>query len=451
MGIRSMAKFKIGKKLFVTYFIILIVTFVITAFSFNLLSHRYLINEARMQLKKEGNTISEMLKNIPLKNTDIKQKLLTRRDLNIAGKLVESNIVVLNKDREIIYSNLRKNNNISLIKILRENRSSREYIIERKVITDNKDNAKGYLLLFTKIKDIKNLNILMRRAQFFSFIIAGFIAVIIGLYFGNSLIRPLMKLKISIKNFSIKSSKKVNIKTGDEIEEISECFNELTDKLKAYNDQQVQFLQNTSHELKTPLMSIQGYAEALKDGILDEDESKESFNIIISECQRLKKVVNEIIYLTKLESLQENYKFEDIKIEDAVLDAVKSVKSLADEKGITINFKSEISITAKLDKDKIKQAVINILGNCIRYADKTVDIIIAGRCSFVDIKIMDDGPGFEEGEEEKIFNRFYKGENGGSGIGLPIAKAIIDSHKGNINAFNNQNKRGAVFIITIPI
>jgi signal transduction histidine kinase len=253
-----------------------------------------------------------------------------------------------------------------------------------------------------------------------------------------------------MNHFTVKGSiSDIDISTGDEIEELAKCFNSMANNLKTYDDRQKAFLQNTSHELKTPLMSIQGYAEAIKDGVVQGAEVEPSLDIIIEESQRLKQVVEDIIYLTRLENFEDRFNFTRTNMKEIIAQAIQTIKPLMEEKNISINIGTGINFIGNFDKEKLIRAFINVLGNCTRYARSS--ILIQGKEIYggVEIYIQDDGPGFKVGEADKIFDRFYKGDSGGTGLGLAIGQNIIVGHGGSIAAFNN-NSGGAVFKIFIP-
>jgi signal transduction histidine kinase len=290
----------------------------------------------------------------------------------------------------------------------------------------------------------------MNRTQAMSLIVGGVIAVILGMIFQRGLTKPIQKLKNYMAAFSFKDSQQeLKIKTGDEIEELAECFSAMVQKLKSYDVQQKRFLQNTSHELKTPLMSIQGYAEAIKDGIVEGNEMYESLDVIIDESKRLKKIVDEMIYLIKLDNVEETFHFETTRIGEIIDQSVRSVKALLDAGGIKLKIEGDCSLEGHFDKEKLTRAFVNILSNGIRYAESEITIDWKAKGSYIEINIADDGKGFQNGEENKVFERFYKGENGGTGIGLAITKAILTGHNSQIEAFNAIPK-GAAFRIRLP-
>jgi signal transduction histidine kinase len=443
---------KIGRKIQITYFILLIVTFFITGFTFRQLLHRYLINEARDQLRIEAQSIAETLEKVSLEEPTLKQNILVRRNLKVAGRFIDSKVIVFNQNDRVVYTNLEEVDKKTL-RVLGDldSTSTRDYVVERVPIVNKKAGLKGYVLLFTKVKDLMELNRLMNRTQMSSFIVASIVAIALGLFLQRGLTKPIRDLKHHMTHFSLKDYKDdIYIKTGDEVEELAECFSALTSRLRKYDVQQKRFLQNTSHELKTPLMSIQGYAEAIKDGVIEGKELEESLGIIIDESQRLKKIVDEMMYLMKLDDVEETFHFEKVNLQEVMMRAMRSVKTLADEKGIFFHMEGSWSQFGYYDEEKLSRAFINILSNAIRYAETDIRLECNVLHKKVEIRIIDDGPGMESGEVNKVFERFYKGDKGNTGIGLAITKAIVEGHQGKITACNNENK-GAVFKIELPL
>lgn len=443
---------KIGKKLLITYLILLVTVLVVTGITFRILIQRYLISEAKTALKTEAQAIAGTLEKTPIFGGEIRPNLLAKREMRIHGQFIESKVVVLNNDNKIIYSNMEETDKKVLQALVNNNRlKARGYVSERVPILSKNGEVKGHVVLFTKVKDINKISDVMNRTQLLSLIMGGAVAVILGMIFQSGLTRPIRKLEDYISNFSFKSSQQeLKIETGDEIEELAECFTSMVQKLKAYDVQQKRFLQNSSHELKTPLMSIQGYAEAIKDGVVEGDEMQESLDVIIEESKRLKKIVDEMIYLAKLDNVEETFHLEKAGIQEIIDQSVKSVKALSDAKGLNLRVEGDGSCNGYFDKEKLARAVINILSNGIRYAERDINIKWEAHYDNIEITIIDDGPGFKAGEESKVFERFYKGEKGGTGIGLAITKAIITGHNGRIEACNAK-PHGAAFKIILPV
>lgn len=446
-------KSKIGRKLILSYLIILIIAFLVVGIIFSFTLKNYLLRQATRELRDEGQKIAKALSNVSINKTSINQRLRGMVELRIAGKYINGKVLVLNKDKEIIFpvSVDKRLDNKFLLKLKRlESFKNKGYVIVRVPIINKTNNIIGYVVLYTRVKEINELNRIMFNILLFSFSIAMIVALIISFVLEKGLVTPITKLRNTMINFSIRNfNEDIVVKTNDEIQELAESFNIMAHKLKDYDEAQKRFLQNASHELKTPLMSIQGYAEAIKDGVIEGEELDEGLDIIINESQRLKKLVEEIIYLTKLENVEETFNFKNHNLNEIIQDSVKSIKPLANEKCIEIIITSEKNFIRSFDIDKMKRVFINLLGNGIRYAKSKILVDVIEKQDRFIIEIIDDGNGFVNNEEMKIFDRFYKGKKGGSGIGLAITKAIVEGHGGKICAYNHQ-KLGAVFRIELP-
>ena len=445
-------KMKIGSKILITYFIILVLAFFITGLAFNILSKIYLIKETRQQLIEEGNELARVLKTTQLQRTNLNSVMLTRSQLKIAGRFIDSQVLIFNKDMKLVYRDINDIEDKEILKQLRNGQTDIQgYVSEIVPVYTQSKQIKGYIFLMTELKNIRELNSIMRRTEILSFLIAGIIAISIGLFLKNSLTNPIKKLSEKMIDFSITEFEEYPpVVTGDEIEDLDKSFRSMVTRIKNYDEQQKMFLQNTSHELKTPLMSIQGYAEAIKDGIVEGEEVNKSLDIIIEESQKLKRTVDDIIYLTKLGNISESFYFEQVKLNDVINEAIRKIKPIADNNGIAISMKIDYEHTGTFDKEKITEAILNILSNAIRYTDSIIEVSMEKNRDKLEITVADDGDGFKAGEEDKVFERFYKGNKGNTGIGLSITKAIIEGHNGKIIAFNNKPK-GAVFKITLPI
>jgi len=442
---------KIGNKLFVTYMILLLTVLTVTGISFRLILQSYLMNEAKAALRTEAGAIADTLEKVPIYSGEPRPNLLAKRQMKIRGQFIDSKVVVMNNDNKIIYSNLAEKDKKALQLLKNGNlKKSRDYVWEKEPVLSKSGQVKGQVILFTMVDDIKKLNLVLYRTQFLSLVIGGAVAVLLGTLLQRGLTMPISRLQKYISGFSLKDSpQELKLETGDEIGELAECFEEMVHKLKAYDVQQKRFLQNSSHELKTPLMSIQGYAEAIRDGVVEGDELQDSLGVIIDESKRLKRVVDEMIYLAKLDNVEEAFSFDKLDIGGIVAQSIRSVKGLADERGLNIDLQGEDGCIGAFDAEKLSRAFVNILSNGIRYAEKSIKINWEAIGGQIAVAIADDGPGFREGEEKKVFERFYKGEKGGTGIGLAITEAIITGHGGEIQAYNSPD-HGAVFRIILP-
>ena len=212
-------------------------------------------------------------------------------------------------------------------------------------------------------------------------------------------------------------------------------------------ERQQTFFQNASHELKTPLMAIQGYAEGIQAGVMDTGSAAE---VILEESDRMTELVEELLDISKIDMGRQQLALSEMDIRELLYDSIRAVESAAAASGITIapDF-SEEPIMVKCDDTQMRRAVTNILTNGLRYAHSQLCLTCWPDKRNVIIRIQDDGDGIAEGDLPHIFERFYMGKSGKSGIGLALTREIIHLHKGTIHAYNGDT--GAVFEISIPV
>ena len=212
-------------------------------------------------------------------------------------------------------------------------------------------------------------------------------------------------------------------------------------------ERQQTFFQNASHELKTPLMAIQGYAEGIQAGVMDTGSAAE---VILEESDRMTELVEELLDISKIDMGRQRLTLSETDIRELLYDSIRAVEPAAAASGITIapDFPEE-PVMVKCDDTQMRRAVTNILTNGLRYAHSQLCLTCRPDKRNVIIRIQDDGDGIAEGDLPHIFERFYMGKSGKSGIGLALTKEIIHLHKGTIRAYNGDG--GAVFEITLPM
>ena len=212
-------------------------------------------------------------------------------------------------------------------------------------------------------------------------------------------------------------------------------------------ERQQTFFQNASHELKTPLMAIQGYAEGIQAGVMDAGGAAE---VILAESDRMTELVDELLDISKIDMGRQQLALSEMDVRELLYDSIRAVEPTAAADGITItpDF-PETPIMVSCDDIRLRRAVTNILSNGVRYARSQLHLTCRTEKRHATIRIQDDGDGIAEADLPHIFERFYMGKSGKSGIGLALTKEIIHLHKGTIRAYNGDG--GAVFEITIPV
>ncbi len=305
------------------------------------------------------------------------------------------------------------------------------------------------IIFYTSLEKVaelqKTINIILLAILLF----AAVIATIVSSYLSKKIFTPLSKLCSHIRNLSERQfSNRIQIPADSEIQELVNHINVMAEKLEIYDSAQKTFLQNASHELRTPIMSIRSYAEGIQYGVV---ENEEAVRVILSETTRLTQLVENLLYLTRLDALEETYQMEYLDFQELLHFCTIRMKALAKKQGkeIFVHLEPE-SVKLFGDEEKLTRAITNLLDNSIRYAESHV---VLSSCipdpHYMEFSIVDDGPGFSEKDLKHLFTRFYKGKHGHFGLGLAITKSIIEKHNGTITALNTPE--GAMIKVKLPM
>jgi two-component system phosphate regulon sensor histidine kinase PhoR len=214
---------------------------------------------------------------------------------------------------------------------------------------------------------------------------------------------------------------------------------------------------NVSHELRTPLTSIKGFAETLLGGAMrDESTCRRFLEIIDQETNRLVKLVDDLLDLSRLESKRLSLELGQVRMADVVTDAVLAMKPLAGRRALELQ-PSEADVTVLADRDRLAQVLTNLVDNAIKFTADGGHIAVGWRAmnGEVEVIVADDGPGIQPGDLPHVFERFYKADRAraavrpGTGLGLAITKHIIEAHGGRIRVASAPGT-GTTFAFTLP-
>ncbi len=253
---------------------------------------------------------------------------------------------------------------------------------------------------------------------------------------------------------------KLDISGNDEISRLGEAFNKMSEKVVNLEHQRVQFVSDASHELKTPLSSIKLMADSiLQNPDISVDYVREFLGDMNNEVDRLNRIVNKLLYITKMDTYEEDRdkKLELVSLNDIVSGIEKNLQPLANKDDITLVFSTPGDIYMMANKDVLWQGIYNIVDNAIKYtdADGYVLVTMEQKNSKVIITVRDTGVGIGSDEIAKIFDRFYRVDKararstGGTGLGLAIALSAVRYHGGDIDVASELGK-GSTFTITLP-
>ena len=306
------------------------------------------------------------------------------------------------------------------------------------------------IIFFARLSDLQRITMQIWLAVSQGLIFASIISMLLGVLLTRRIMKSINVVKNAMERVRKRDFSVIpELKRRDEWGDFVNAFAAMVQSLRAFDEGQKRFLQNASHELKTPLMAIRGYAEGLRDGVFDESETYHALDIVAQESVRLKKIVDDLIYLSKLETLDEVYNFIQFDIVLVIYQIIERIYPLAKEKGIRIlPDVAEQVVLVRVDRDKIVQALLNLAANAIRHAKKQIYIRLQEN-EWVTLIVEDDGDGFHGDDLDRVFERFFHGSKGETGLGLSIAKAIVEKHQGHIYAENIEGG-GARFIIRLP-
>ncbi len=267
-----------------------------------------------------------------------------------------------------------------------------------------------------------------------SLFVSGLCIILFLTLISKNILSPFILILRGIDRFSKKKfDEPILVDTKDEFKLLADELNIMADTLMKNDKEQRRFYEDFSHDLKTPITVISGYAQGLKSGIIE--NSDETLEIISLECDKLKKQIEDMIYISKLETTKENLSAENINLKEFLSQTISNIESLLILKEIDVEFLVE-DVCVQADKEKLSKAVTNILSNAIKHTKDTIVIECKNVNDKIYIEISDNGKGYSQNVLQNPFSRLSEESLDGSNIGLSIVKKIIDKHKGEVRISN---------------
>ena len=372
------------------------------------------------------------------------------------------------KNNEINNTILYSDNNIEIRKI-NDQYNSISYIL----LSGQLDNGYKLYISIPAIpieESVKISNQTLILIGIIILVISGFIAS----YISKKFTAPIVELNdITDKMARLDFSKKYRTAdTDDEINELGKNINTMSDKLERtikqlrennhelekdieekskIDEMRKQFISDVSHELKTPIALIQGYAEGLIENVNSDDESRKFYSeVILDESNKMDKLVKQLLELMKLEYGKREFNNGNFNIVELIKEVIRKCKVMIEEKNVQIKFKTQDSVIVYADEFYVEQVITNYFTNAIKHAievdgRKEIEITIKKNDDKVKISVFNTGENIAEEHIEKIWGRFYKEDNsrnredGGTGIGLALVKAIMNNYKNKYGVINKKN------------
>ena len=253
-----------------------------------------------------------------------------------------------------------------------------------------------------------------------------------------------------------------NIKLKKEIEKATEELRKANIDLKKLDQAKSDFISIASHQLRTPLTVIKGYISMMLEGSFGElnPAERDSLEKVYASGERLIQLVENLLNISRIESGRLQFNYEEIQLDDMVGSVVEELSGYAKKKGLKLGYKKPEKTLPKLkiDDEKIRQVVMNLIDNSIKYTKKgSITVSLKKRENFIRFCVSDSGMGIEKGDLSNLFKKFSRGKGTstihteGTGLGLYVAKEMIDAHNGKIWAESKGNGKGSKFCFELPI
>ncbi|MDE2028454.1 MAG: HAMP domain-containing protein, partial [Candidatus Omnitrophica bacterium] len=284
-----------------------------------------------------------------------------------------------------------------------------------------------------------------------------FSAIFVGFFMIKMALDPVKKISKAMSRISTKNlQERIDVSGGDqEIKLLANTFNDMLGRLERSFTIQKQFIQDISHELKTPLTAMRGKQEVslLKKRSAEDYESVLQVNL--DEIEKMSHLVEDLLVLVSMDNKDSFFKMEDIDLGAIIKRAVDNMRALVQQKQITLTTSLQNQIFIKADKIQISRLLVILLDNAIKYTSSKgrIEIKLYQQGAEAKMAVSNTGAGIDKNDLPHIFERFYRADksrnSSGFGLGLSIAKTIIDAHQGSIEA-TSQLGQVTVFTVSLP-
>ncbi len=415
----------------------------------------YLYDQANKQIEDVKtivlNKVMSRNEHVDLSDKEVISDVPFKQDISI--KVLQKDGKVLNKSNEFNY-NIAIKEPFDKIKKVKDDD---KHLVYKNLKIETKEYGSVYIQIVKYMDNeydfMKILFVLIAIADFIGMIAS----IILGYSISKKMLKPIDQITKAADNISINNLKGRIEVTGpdDELKRLGNTFNKMIDRLQESFSRQVQFVSDASHELRTPIAVIQGYANLLDRWGKDDREALEkSIYAIKIEASNMESLVEKLLYLAKGDSGNQKIEKKNFWLNDLINEVVRESRLIDDNRHIISSDKND-TVSIYADYKMIKQMSRIFIENCIKFTPKQgrIDISSEIQNKTVKITVSDSGIGIPKEEIKSIFERFYtvdksrSKERGGTGLGLSIAKWIVDIHGGRIYAESEEGEGTKIIVI----
>jgi signal transduction histidine kinase len=326
-------------------------------------------------------------------------------------------------------------------------------------VLENRVGPNYFLFINTILEPIDSTVNVLKNQLLVITLISLVLSMGLSLFLSNRLSAPIISITRSAKGLG-EGRYDVEFRKGDyqEIDNLADTLSQATKELKKSEELRRDFIANITHDLKTPLTLIKSYGEMIRDISGDNIQKRdEHLNTIIQETDKLSRLVDDMLDLTKIQSELRELKMEEFDLRNESEHVLERFSYFVENEGFEITLSSEGETGLIGDKLKISQAIYNLVNNAINYSldDKRIEIKMEGNLDEVKFSIKDYGQGIHKEEQDYIWERYYRGgkshtrQKTGSGIGLSLVKTIVLAHKGHVGVESSPGE-GSIFWFILP-
>ena len=320
----------------------------------------------------------------------------------------------------------------------------------------------GHLQIINRMAKLTEMKKQLQKLYIQLLIMEAVVAIGLAYFISRLISKPIEQIHdiiASINEDNIDSKRLIIPKKNDEFAVVSQQFNELLDKISFYISQQKHFVEDVSHELRTPVAIVEGHLKLLNRwGKNDPEVLEESLEASLAEIKRMKTLVQEMLDLSRAPQVREQYKDATTEVVDTLTQIVANFKVLYPDFTFVLDIDSKADLLSPIYRNHFEQVIIILLDNAVKYSTNRKEIIVSLStvADQVEIGIQDFGMGLSEEDKKKVFSRFYRvdkarsRERGGNGLGLSIAKELIEGYNGSISLTSHLDQ-GTVFKVKLPI
>lgn len=320
----------------------------------------------------------------------------------------------------------------------------------------------GHLQIINRMAKLTEMKKQLQKLYIQLLIMEALVAIGLAYFISRLISKPIEQIHdiiASINEDNIDSKRLIIPKKNDEFAVVSQQFNELLDKISFYISQQKHFVEDVSHELRTPVAIVEGHLKLLNRWGKDDPEVlEESLEASLAEIKRMKTLVQEMLDLSRAPQVREQYKDATTEVVNTLTQIVSNFKVLYPDFTFVLDIDSKADLLSPIYRNHFEQVIIILLDNAVKYSTNRKEIIVSLStvADQVEIGIQDFGMGLSEEDKKKVFSRFYRvdkarsRERGGNGLGLSIAKELIEGYNGSISLTSHLDQ-GTVFKVKLPI